>query len=165
MLDGGLSDPARTSMAGHISYASCGNETDRSHRAGIPGVYGVRITLRHAGLRNLFSPIIDDLATIDYGQFSAPVALPLPQAGSGVGPRPRRASRPWQQRLAPVRGRLAHRPRQCVTDRRFATVEELRTQTTAWHEQRNARQRMVDWQFKVDDARVKLKSIYPKLEV
>jgi hypothetical protein len=24
---------------------------------------------------------------------------------------------------------------------------------------------MVDWQFKVDDARVKLKSIYPKLEV
>ena len=55
--------------------------------------------------------------------------------------------------------------RPCVTDRRFATVEELRIQTTAWHEQRNARQRMVDWQFKVDDARVKLKSIYPKLEV
>jgi hypothetical protein len=55
--------------------------------------------------------------------------------------------------------------RQCGTDRRFATVEELRAQTTAWHEHRNARQRMVDWQFKVDDARVKLKSIYPKLEV
>jgi hypothetical protein len=29
----------------------------------------------------------------------------------------------------------------------------------------NARQRGVDWQFKVDDARVKLKSVYPKLEV
>jgi DDE superfamily endonuclease len=55
--------------------------------------------------------------------------------------------------------------RQCVTDRRFATVEELRAQTTAWHEQKNARQRTVDWQFKVDDARVKLKSIYPNLEV
>jgi len=55
--------------------------------------------------------------------------------------------------------------RQCVTDRRFATVEELRAQTTAWHEPKNARQRTVDWQFKVDDARVKLKSIYPKLEV
>lgn len=51
--------------------------------------------------------------------------------------------------------------RQCVTDRRFATVEELRAQTTAWHEHKNARQRTVDWQFKVDDARVKLKSIYP----
>ena len=60
---------------------------------------------------------------------------------------------------------LSAMTRQCVTDRRFATVEELRIQTTAWHEQRNARQRMVDWQFKVDDARVKLKSIYPKLEV
>jgi len=55
--------------------------------------------------------------------------------------------------------------RQCVTGRRFAAVEELREQTTAWHEHRNARQRTVDWQFKVDDARVKLKSIYPKLEV
>jgi DDE superfamily endonuclease len=60
---------------------------------------------------------------------------------------------------------LSAMTRQCVTDRRFATVEELCTQTTAWHEQRNARQGMVDWQFKVDDARVKLKSIYPKLEV
>jgi hypothetical protein len=30
---------------------------------------------------------------------------------------------------------------------------------------RNARQRSVDWQFKVDDARLKLKSVYPKLEV
>jgi len=60
---------------------------------------------------------------------------------------------------------LSAMPRQCVTDRRFATVEELRTQTTAWHEQRNTRQGMVDWQFTVDDARVKLKSIYPKLEV
>ena len=60
---------------------------------------------------------------------------------------------------------LSAMTRQCVTGRRFATVEELCTQTTAWHEQRNARQGMVDWQFKVDDARVKLKSIYPKLEV
>src|SRR5262247_356628 len=55
--------------------------------------------------------------------------------------------------------------RQCVADRRFGDVVSLREETTAWHEQRNARQRMVDWQFKVDDARVKLKSIYPKLEV
>ena len=55
--------------------------------------------------------------------------------------------------------------RQCVTSRRFATVGELSDQTTAWQEHSNARQRTVDWQFKVDDARVKLKSIYPKLEV
>lgn len=60
---------------------------------------------------------------------------------------------------------LSAMTRQCVTGRRFAAVEELRAQTTAWHERSNARQRTVDWQFKVDDARVKLKSIYPKLEV
>ena len=60
---------------------------------------------------------------------------------------------------------LSSMTRQCVTDRRFATVEELREQTTAWHEHSNTRQRTVDWQFKVDDARLKLKSIYPKLQV
>jgi DDE superfamily endonuclease len=60
---------------------------------------------------------------------------------------------------------LSSMTRQCVTSRRFATVGELSEQTTAWQEHSNARQRTVDWQFKVDDARVKLKSIYPKLEV
>jgi hypothetical protein len=60
---------------------------------------------------------------------------------------------------------LSSMTRQCITGRRFATVEELRTETTAWHDQSNTRQRGVDWQFKVDDARVKLKSIYPNLQV
>ena len=60
---------------------------------------------------------------------------------------------------------LSSMTRQCVSGRRFATVEELRKETTAWQQNNNARQRTVNWQFKVDDARVKLKSIYPKLEV
>jgi hypothetical protein len=60
---------------------------------------------------------------------------------------------------------LSAMTRQCIAGRRFATVEELRKETTAWHNHSNARQRGVDWQFKVDDARVKLKSVYPKLEV
>jgi hypothetical protein len=60
---------------------------------------------------------------------------------------------------------LSSMTRQCITGRRFATVEELREETTAWHEHSNAQQRGVDWQFKVDDARLKLKSIYPKLQV
>src|SRR5271154_6316794 len=50
---------------------------------------------------------------------------------------------------------LSSMTRQCVTGRRFAKVEELGEQTTAWHEHSNARQRRVDWQFKVDDARLK----------
>jgi hypothetical protein len=60
---------------------------------------------------------------------------------------------------------LSSMTRQCVNGRRFATVEKLREETSAWHDHSNARQRGVDWQFKVDDARVKLKSVYPKLEV
>ena len=55
--------------------------------------------------------------------------------------------------------------RQCITGRRFGAVEEVRDETTPWCDHSNSRQRIVDWQFKVDDARLKLKSIYPKLEV
>ena len=60
---------------------------------------------------------------------------------------------------------LSAMTRQCITGRRFATMEELRAETTAWYEQGNARQRGVDWQFKLGDARVKLKSLYPNLHV
>jgi hypothetical protein len=54
--------------------------------------------------------------------------------------------------------------RQCLRDRRFGTVEELRAQTTAWAQDSNQRQRGVDWQFKISDARRKLKSLYPKIQ-
>jgi hypothetical protein len=60
---------------------------------------------------------------------------------------------------------LSAMTRQCVAGRRFATVDLLRDETTAWHEYTSEQQRGVDWQFKVDDARAKLKSVYPKLEV
>lgn len=60
---------------------------------------------------------------------------------------------------------LSSMTRQCIMGRRFATIEELSEETTVWHNHSNAQQRGVDWQFKIDDARIKLKSIYPKLEV
>jgi len=60
---------------------------------------------------------------------------------------------------------LSSMTRQCLKDRRFATIAVLRRETAAWHQRSNARQRGVDWQFKVDDARVKLKSVYPKIVV
>lgn len=55
--------------------------------------------------------------------------------------------------------------RQCIDGRRFGTIDVLRTETAAWHQHGNAKQRGVDWQFRVDDARVKLKSVYPKIIV
>lgn len=55
--------------------------------------------------------------------------------------------------------------RPCVLGRRFGTIDLLRQETAAWHQHSNDKQRGVDWQFRIDDARLKLKSIYPKIKV
>jgi hypothetical protein len=54
---------------------------------------------------------------------------------------------------------------QCLKDRRFGMIHELRKETTAWHSTINHRQRGVDWQFRIDDARIKLRTVYPKIVV
>ncbi len=54
--------------------------------------------------------------------------------------------------------------RQCVSGRRFALLEELREETAAWQQYTNDKQRGVDWQLRIDDARTKLKSLYPKIK-
>ena len=53
---------------------------------------------------------------------------------------------------------------QCMKGRRIGTIEKLRTEVAAWSKATNAKQRGVDWQFQVGDARVKLKSLYPKIK-
>ena len=50
---------------------------------------------------------------------------------------------------------------QCVKGRRFGTIEELREEVIAWANQCNAKQKGVDWQFTTDNARNKLRSLYP----
>jgi len=54
--------------------------------------------------------------------------------------------------------------KQCLS-RRIADIETLRREAKAWAERRNAAQTGVDWQFTSDDARTKLKRLYPKIEV
>lgn len=58
---------------------------------------------------------------------------------------------------------LSAMTRQCVSHRRFATEEELASEITAWETRRNERQKGVDWQFSIDDARIKLKHLYPEI--
>jgi hypothetical protein len=58
---------------------------------------------------------------------------------------------------------LSSMTRQCVSGRRFGTIEALREETVVWQQVSNTKKRGVDWQFQVDDARVKLRSLYPKL--
>ena len=57
---------------------------------------------------------------------------------------------------------LSAMTRQCIDGRRFEDIDTLRAETTAWSNDINNRQRGVDWQMKVDDARCKLASVYPK---
>jgi DDE superfamily endonuclease len=58
---------------------------------------------------------------------------------------------------------LSSMTRQCIQGRRFSTIEELKTETNAWQNAINDRKRGVNWQFKLDDARIKLTSLYPKI--
>lgn len=46
-------------------------------------------------------------------------------------------------------------------DKRFATKEEVKLQVESWANNRNSKQKGVDWQFKTKDARIKLKRLYP----
>jgi hypothetical protein len=52
--------------------------------------------------------------------------------------------------------------RQCLAGR-IACIEKMRDGVSAWNIDRNNRQSNIDWQFRTDDARVKLKRLYPKL--
>ena len=52
--------------------------------------------------------------------------------------------------------------RQCLAGR-IDCIEKMRTEVAAWNADRNNRQTTVDWQFGTNDARCKLKRLYPKL--
>lgn len=58
---------------------------------------------------------------------------------------------------------LSAMTRQCLKNKRFSDIEELCDNIKAWEIRINKDQRGVDWHFTIDDARNKLKSIYPKI--
>jgi hypothetical protein len=53
--------------------------------------------------------------------------------------------------------------RQCL-DRRIASPTELNSELEAWQQERNQRAAKVVWKFTTNDARVKLKHLYPVFE-
>ena len=53
--------------------------------------------------------------------------------------------------------------RQCL-NRRIAEQDKVENEARSWSEDRNQRQTGVDWQFTTENARTKLKSLYPKIE-
>jgi hypothetical protein len=52
--------------------------------------------------------------------------------------------------------------RQCL-DRRIAAISEVAEESDGWAVRRNAKQIGVDWHFTTENARVKLKHLYPKI--
>jgi hypothetical protein len=50
--------------------------------------------------------------------------------------------------------------RQCL-DRRVGDIDTLNTELAAWQKATNDDQRQVNWQFTTDDARIKLRHLYP----
>jgi len=54
--------------------------------------------------------------------------------------------------------------RQCLRNR-TPSVAALVRKVTPWARDRNARQRGVDWQFRTKDARIKLKRLYPEVQL
>ncbi len=53
--------------------------------------------------------------------------------------------------------------RQCL-NRRIPDLETLRSEAEAWQEYRNKTANRVDWRFTTQDARIKLKRLYPKTQ-
>jgi hypothetical protein len=53
--------------------------------------------------------------------------------------------------------------RQCL-GRRLPDMETLEREAKAWCEERNRVGRSVDWRFRTEDARIKLRSLYPSTE-
>ena len=50
---------------------------------------------------------------------------------------------------------------QCLGERRIADIDTLNAELAAWHVRRNQTQKGIDWQFTTEDARIKLKRLYP----
>ncbi len=58
---------------------------------------------------------------------------------------------------------LSSMTRQCLSGRRIPDIKTLQEETEAWANNTNHKQRKVDWKFTIEDARCKLKSLYPKI--
>ena len=58
---------------------------------------------------------------------------------------------------------LSSMTRQCISSKHMESIEMLRTETSAWADSSNKKQRGVDWHFTIEKARIKLKALYPNI--
>ena len=55
--------------------------------------------------------------------------------------------------------------RQCIGSKRIPALETLNGLLKSWYVDRNTKQRSIDWQFTTEEARVKLKRLYPIINI
>jgi hypothetical protein len=53
--------------------------------------------------------------------------------------------------------------RQCL-DRRVPNFESLEAEVASWQERRDEKGTKIEWRFRTEDARIKLKRLYPSLK-
>jgi len=53
--------------------------------------------------------------------------------------------------------------RQCL-DRRIEDMDTLKQEIVAWEQNRNKKSNSIDWRFTTNDARIKLKKLYPSIQ-
>ena len=74
----------------------------------------------------------------------------------------------FSEAFEPARARAyVKRIRFCYTPkpgRRIGALTERQMEIAAWSDKTNAKQRGVDWPFRIENARVKLKRLYPKIK-
>jgi DDE superfamily endonuclease len=114
---------------------------------------------RYAGAERI-TLVCDNLVTHDlaslYKAFGPAEALRLARKLELVAT-PKHGS--WLNVAEPELGVLS---RQCLS-RRIAVQDEVAGEAGAWGGRRNAKQVGVEWHFTTEDARVKLKHLYPKI--
>jgi len=106
--------------------------------------------------------VLDNLNTHDAASLYA--AFPAPEA--------RRLAKKLEFHRTPKHGswlnvaecELSCLTSQCLSGRRIGELTELRGEIGVWSDKTNAKQRGVDWQFRIENARVKLKRLYPKIK-
>ena len=68
----------------------------------------------------------------------------------------------WEYLMAEIE--LSALSSQCL-DRRIESRQRLEHEVTAWQKSRNEQAVTIDWQFTTQDARIKLRRLYPILKV
>jgi len=159
-------------------YARCGTANVFMVFEPLAGRRQVQVTARRTAVD--FADVIRRLVDVDYAQADRVILVMDNLNTHGPGSL-YEAFKPAEARRILGRLEIHHTPkhaswlnmaetelsvlgRQCL-DRRIADQRTLTTEVVAWEKERNDGVAKVDWQFTAENARIKLKRLYPTIEM